>query len=343
MWGTWWAWDPRLTSFFVLFLFYLGYIALWEAVDDPDTRRRPHRAPLPRRLGLRAAVALRRLLLEPGAAPGPVAVARRRRRTSTTPSGGRSSLSIAGFVLLFVALVLLAHPHRDPRPPAARARGGGGARMIPDLGRYAATVLAAYGVTARRCSRGLVAVSLWRAARVRRRLAVARSPEGRPWPLAATGCCVLPPLVFLAFAAVAWLGLRRENAGRAAERARRPARPRRSPRPARSATTRSPTDADLARARRQARQLLRQLVRPLPRRAPAPDGARRGGHPGHRHQLQGRARGGARLPRRSTATPSPASAPTTAAAPASTGASTACPRPSSSTATARSCCATPAR
>jgi len=36
MWGTWWAWDPRLTSFFVLFLFYLGYIALWEAVDDPD-------------------------------------------------------------------------------------------------------------------------------------------------------------------------------------------------------------------------------------------------------------------------------------------------------------------
>ena len=36
MWGTWWAWDPRLTSFFILFLFYLGYIALWEAVDEPD-------------------------------------------------------------------------------------------------------------------------------------------------------------------------------------------------------------------------------------------------------------------------------------------------------------------
>jgi heme exporter protein C len=37
MWGTWWAWDPRLTSFLILFLFYLGYIALWEAVEDPDT------------------------------------------------------------------------------------------------------------------------------------------------------------------------------------------------------------------------------------------------------------------------------------------------------------------
>ncbi|MFS4580105.1 heme ABC transporter permease [Phaeobacter sp. C3_T13_0] len=37
MWGTWWEWDPRLTSFLVLFLFYLGYIALWEAIEDPDT------------------------------------------------------------------------------------------------------------------------------------------------------------------------------------------------------------------------------------------------------------------------------------------------------------------
>lgn len=36
MWGTWWAWDPRLTSFLILFLFYLGYIALWEAIEAPD-------------------------------------------------------------------------------------------------------------------------------------------------------------------------------------------------------------------------------------------------------------------------------------------------------------------
>ena len=37
MWGTWWEWDPRLTSFLILFLFYLGYIALWSAVEDPDS------------------------------------------------------------------------------------------------------------------------------------------------------------------------------------------------------------------------------------------------------------------------------------------------------------------
>ncbi|MEM8788092.1 MAG: heme ABC transporter permease [Pseudomonadota bacterium] len=35
-WGTWWVWDPRLTSFFILLIFYLGYIALWEAVEDPE-------------------------------------------------------------------------------------------------------------------------------------------------------------------------------------------------------------------------------------------------------------------------------------------------------------------
>jgi len=37
MWGTWWVWDPRLTSFLILFLFYLGYMALWAAIEDPDT------------------------------------------------------------------------------------------------------------------------------------------------------------------------------------------------------------------------------------------------------------------------------------------------------------------
>ena len=37
MWGTYWAWDPRLTSFLILFLFYLGYMALWRAIERPDT------------------------------------------------------------------------------------------------------------------------------------------------------------------------------------------------------------------------------------------------------------------------------------------------------------------
>ena len=36
MWGTYWEWDPRLTSFLILGLFYLGYIALWSAIENQD-------------------------------------------------------------------------------------------------------------------------------------------------------------------------------------------------------------------------------------------------------------------------------------------------------------------
>ncbi len=35
MWGTWWAWDARLTSMLILFFLYLGYMALANAFDDP--------------------------------------------------------------------------------------------------------------------------------------------------------------------------------------------------------------------------------------------------------------------------------------------------------------------
>ena len=35
MWGAWWVWDARLTSMFVLFLLYLGYIAIWQAIEEP--------------------------------------------------------------------------------------------------------------------------------------------------------------------------------------------------------------------------------------------------------------------------------------------------------------------
>jgi heme exporter protein C len=35
MWGTWWEWDARMTSVLVLFLLYLGYIAIWQSIEDP--------------------------------------------------------------------------------------------------------------------------------------------------------------------------------------------------------------------------------------------------------------------------------------------------------------------
>ncbi|HIQ14487.1 MAG TPA: heme ABC transporter permease, partial [Leucothrix sp.] len=36
-WGTWWDWDPKLTTFLILLFVYIGYIAFQSAIDD--TRR----------------------------------------------------------------------------------------------------------------------------------------------------------------------------------------------------------------------------------------------------------------------------------------------------------------
>ena len=34
MWGAWWVWDPRLTSVLILFIMYLGLIALWQTIEE---------------------------------------------------------------------------------------------------------------------------------------------------------------------------------------------------------------------------------------------------------------------------------------------------------------------
>src|SRR3546814_6396297 len=34
MWGTWWDWDPRLTTELILLFLYLGIIGLYHAIDD---------------------------------------------------------------------------------------------------------------------------------------------------------------------------------------------------------------------------------------------------------------------------------------------------------------------
>jgi len=36
MWGTWWEWDPRLTSELILLFLYLGYMGLRGAIEDPQ-------------------------------------------------------------------------------------------------------------------------------------------------------------------------------------------------------------------------------------------------------------------------------------------------------------------
>ena len=40
MWGTYWVWDARLTSFLLLFFLYLGYIVLWNVTEDESRAAR---------------------------------------------------------------------------------------------------------------------------------------------------------------------------------------------------------------------------------------------------------------------------------------------------------------
>ena len=52
MWGTWWDWDPRLTTELILLFLYLGVIGLYHAIDDRRARPSPCR---PRGAGCRRA------------------------------------------------------------------------------------------------------------------------------------------------------------------------------------------------------------------------------------------------------------------------------------------------
>ena len=69
MWGTWWEWGPRLNLVPDPVLFYLGYMALWEAIENPDSAA-DLTAVCAGRIGLRRHFPLRAGVLEPGPAPG---------------------------------------------------------------------------------------------------------------------------------------------------------------------------------------------------------------------------------------------------------------------------------
>ena len=119
MWGTWWAWDPRLTSFLILFLFYLGYMALWSAIENDDTA-----ADLTSVLCLvgsvfallsRYAVNFCNQGLHQGAS-----LSLYKKENVADVFWYPALVSIAGFVLLFVALVIL-RTNTEIRARRARA------------------------------------------------------------------------------------------------------------------------------------------------------------------------------------------------------------------------------
>lgn len=40
MWGTYWVWDARITSVLILLFLYIGYMALWQSIEDKQKAAR---------------------------------------------------------------------------------------------------------------------------------------------------------------------------------------------------------------------------------------------------------------------------------------------------------------
>ncbi len=146
MWGTWWAWDPRLTSFLILFLFYLGYMALWAAIEDPDTAADLTSGAVPRRRrSLRCCSRYAVDFWSQGLHQGPSLTVAQKQHVADA-FWYPLMISIAGFLAVLRDHGAAAHPHRDPAAAVAGAAGAGAdGGMMPDLGKYAVAVLSAYG------------------------------------------------------------------------------------------------------------------------------------------------------------------------------------------------------
>ena len=150
MWGTYWVWDARLTSVLVLFLMYLGVIALWRTVDDPSRAGRAAAI-----LTLVGAINLPIIKFSVdwwNTLHQPASVIRARRPGD--PSGDPDAAAGDG------ARVPAAVPHaasrrdaqRDPAPARAHDAADAGARragsLTMDLGPHASFIVAAYAMAA---------------------------------------------------------------------------------------------------------------------------------------------------------------------------------------------------
>ena len=144
MWGTYWEWDPRLTSELVLLFLYLGYMGLRGAIDDTAARRPRERGAGGGRRRQRADHPLLGDVVEL-TAPG----ATRCMKLGKADHAARACcvpllLMMLGFTLFFAAMLLvrLRGEVLRARAHARLDRGEVGGRMKEffDMGGYAAFV-----------------------------------------------------------------------------------------------------------------------------------------------------------------------------------------------------------
>ncbi len=123
IWGTWWTWDPRLTLTLILFLIFVGYLALRAALSDSSERAR-----------FSAVVGIMGLLLVPFVhlsvylfrTMHPTPIVLKPSKPSLPPemlrtlmvSMGVATLLCVGFVLVRYGLALRAHAREEARHAA---------------------------------------------------------------------------------------------------------------------------------------------------------------------------------------------------------------------------------
>ena len=155
MWGTYWVWDARLTSMLVLFLLYLGLIALWQSIEEPGRAGRA--AAILALVGFVNVPIIKFSVDWWNTLHQPASIFRTGGPTIDPSLLTPLFVMAVGFTLLFVLLHLIAmraeilrrRVHALP-PGACRARSGSLRPTLiamPDLGPHAAFIWAAYAVT----------------------------------------------------------------------------------------------------------------------------------------------------------------------------------------------------
>ncbi len=146
MWGTYWEWDARLTSVLILFLMYLGLIALWRVGRGSLARSpRRRRADAGRRHQSSDHQVLRRLVEH--IAPAGIRIPRRRAdaRPRLPDSAARDGRRLHAVV---PDAASGGDAQRDPAPPRAQpaddASQPAGSMTAMSLGPYATFIVTAY-------------------------------------------------------------------------------------------------------------------------------------------------------------------------------------------------------
>ena len=140
-WGTYWVWDARLTSVLILFLIYLGLIALWQAVEDPGKAARAAAI-----LTLVGAINLPIIKFSVdwwNTLHQPASVFRARRADHPPVAPVAAAGHGAGMTLLFAALLLMAMRNEILRRRVRTMQMVAAAGMI-EGGAHAGFIVAAY-------------------------------------------------------------------------------------------------------------------------------------------------------------------------------------------------------